>query len=50
MDKYRNEYVQKNLVSLWTLLKENGIAMTRSRWDPAYKGIDDLALHTHGRL
>lgn len=50
MDKYKNEYVQKNLVSLWALLKENGIAMTRSRWDPAYKGIDDLALHTHGRL
>ena len=46
MDKYKNEYVQKNLVSLWALLKENGIAMTRSRWDPAYKGIDDLALHT----
>ena len=42
MDKLENPHVENGCLKLIELCVKHGFEVKRLRWDPAYKGIDDL--------
>lgn len=42
MDKFTNPFVKKAVLKVTEMIKSYGIEVSHAKWDPKFKGIDDL--------